>query len=327
MERDWPLVEMGEMYIAQLVKLSDYISRYEMDIYKYPSRYVRLKKERWQRLVHSWELNKQGKRRFFSSKPEEEVVKKSWRNFWPFKQKESQLETQTEEEDLFLNNQLPISPSLDHLKASFREELFSFQMNWASSTISEISNVKRKYQYDQLLFTLLMELPDTFFVFYEPVFVHKKTSIDLDIMILTPSELWLVRALPGNEQTIYQPGADRFWTCSKGDKKEKILHPIISLKRMRTVIEPLLTEMDLSIPIKTVILAKDAYIDNSSSQRITLIDKRSYREWKEKLSRNVAPLKLHQMKIADAILSNCLTIARERTDFLQAEDEIIEKDK
>lgn len=40
--------------MAQLVKLSDYISRYETDIYRYPSRFVRLKKERWKRFSSEW---------------------------------------------------------------------------------------------------------------------------------------------------------------------------------------------------------------------------------------------------------------------------------
>ncbi len=41
--------------MAQLVKLQDYISRYEKDIYHYPAQYIRLKNENWKKLLQTWE--------------------------------------------------------------------------------------------------------------------------------------------------------------------------------------------------------------------------------------------------------------------------------
>ena len=36
--------------MGQLIKLQDYISRYEQDIYRYPTQFVRLKKQQWSKL-------------------------------------------------------------------------------------------------------------------------------------------------------------------------------------------------------------------------------------------------------------------------------------
>ncbi len=36
--------------MAQLIKLQDYVSRYEQDIYRYPSQFIKLKKQQWDKL-------------------------------------------------------------------------------------------------------------------------------------------------------------------------------------------------------------------------------------------------------------------------------------
>lgn len=42
--------------MAQLVKLQDYISRYQIDLARYPTQFVRLKKSQWERIKRQWEL-------------------------------------------------------------------------------------------------------------------------------------------------------------------------------------------------------------------------------------------------------------------------------
>ncbi|ARI76757.1 hypothetical protein [Halobacillus mangrovi] len=41
--------------MAQLIKLQDYISRYETSIYQYPSQFIRLKRENWSKFQHLFE--------------------------------------------------------------------------------------------------------------------------------------------------------------------------------------------------------------------------------------------------------------------------------
>jgi len=40
--------------MAQLIKLYDYIWRYEWNMYRYPSQYIRLKKDKWKDLHNDW---------------------------------------------------------------------------------------------------------------------------------------------------------------------------------------------------------------------------------------------------------------------------------
>ena len=41
--------------MAQLVKLADYISRYENDLTRYPTQFIRLKRYQWKRIKNQWE--------------------------------------------------------------------------------------------------------------------------------------------------------------------------------------------------------------------------------------------------------------------------------
>ena len=44
--------------MAQLVKLQDYISRYEWNPYHYPAQFIRLKRQNWKKLQEQWEMEK-----------------------------------------------------------------------------------------------------------------------------------------------------------------------------------------------------------------------------------------------------------------------------
>ena len=41
--------------MAQLVKLQDYVSRYQSDLKRYPTQFVRLKKQQWDRTKEEWD--------------------------------------------------------------------------------------------------------------------------------------------------------------------------------------------------------------------------------------------------------------------------------
>jgi hypothetical protein len=41
--------------VTHLVKLEDYISRYQFDLNRYPSQFTRMKKERWSYVKSEWE--------------------------------------------------------------------------------------------------------------------------------------------------------------------------------------------------------------------------------------------------------------------------------
>ncbi|MDG5787733.1 nuclease-related domain-containing protein [Evansella sp. AB-P1] len=316
--------------MAQLVKLSDYISRYEVDLYKYPSRFVRLKKERWRRLLANWE-NRSKQKAFISYDIEEKKFSKELRS--RMKSLLFRKGNSTEEKQIVdYNVDKDDYKNKEELKEAFLEEIFHFQLNWASSTISEISPIKQSFYHDAFLFDLLKKLPDTYFVFYQPLVFSKKTKVEMDIFILTPTELWLVTPLTGNDRTIFKRDSDRFWTKEFEGEKGRILDPIIALKRMRTVLEPILTENEFSLPIRTAVIAKDSYIDILQPEYpIKLIDKRNIVKWYEVLNRNVAPMKHQQLKLADVILAKCASVWASRPngsmDFQATFDTEVEDDE
>jgi len=298
--------------MAQLVKLSDYVSRYEIDIYRYPSRYVRLKKERWHRLKEDWEVRKKG----YSNLPSWDIfeeksetrLQKSWNRLLGKKQ-------QTSKEEVVLPSEKKLSfHSMEQLKNAYREELFQFQMNWASSTVSEISEVKRSYYHDSLLHFLVKKLPDTYFIFYRPVLLMKKAPVDMDVVIVTPNEILLITPLLGNDQTIFQMDTGRYWLRKQDKNQERFLHPYLSLNRMRMVIESILQEKDITIPIRHVVLAKDSFIDiQPKSKRVQFVDKRNFKSFHEQLLKSQSPIKNIQLKIADILLTHSMTISKSRT--------------
>ncbi|SES14248.1 nuclease-related domain-containing protein [Salisediminibacterium halotolerans] len=305
--------------MAQIVKLSHYVSRYEIDIYRYPSRYVRLKRERWNRLKQEWNAKQTGfpdaavpqDGRIHRDSRLQRTVKRLFRR-------------KTASDDIPYPDFGHVhSRSLEDVKAVFQEELFHFQIGWASSTVSEVSRVKQAYYQDEMLRRLVKNLPDTFFIFYEPVCFMKKAPVELDIVIVSPSDIWVIKPLAGDGDTIYTKSSERYWEKRGKERTETFLSPMYDLNRMRTVIEHLLEEEGISLPVYQAVVAKDSFLDVSShSTRTKLIDKRTIDSFMQKLINNQAPIKHTQLKIADALLCNVQTVSESR---IEADLETIEK--
>lgn len=297
--------------MAQLVKLSHYVSRYEIDIYRYPSRYVRLKRERWNRLKQEWNAQQTGLPDPVGAEDRVNGDSLAGRAFKRlFKRKASNDDDIPYPGFNHIRRQ-----TLEEVKADFQEELFHFQINWASSTVSEVSKVKEKYYHDEMLRLLLKKLPDTYFVFYEPVSYLKKAPVELDIVIMSPSEIWVLKSLQGDSETIYSKASDRYWQKREGSKTEKILSPLYDLNRMRTVIEYLSEQEGLTFPVYQAVAAKDSFLDLSShSTRTKLLDKRTIDAFVQRLINNQAPIKHTQLKMADILLANVQTVSESRID-------------
>lgn len=61
--------------MAQIIKIHDYISRYELDPYHYMNQFIRLKKERWKSLLKAAD-EQQNEKESQMSKAEEEPASK-----------------------------------------------------------------------------------------------------------------------------------------------------------------------------------------------------------------------------------------------------------
>jgi len=162
--------------VAQLVKLADYISRYQVDLNKYPTQYIRLKKLQWERLKRRWEAGDTFQ--FEPSPPMDaepsEVPNRIHRLFkWirrdeggndeEYEEQEKKVGTDEEDHGFFEPRILYRPNTLKELRIMFLEQLYHFQLKWASSTTMEKSHVESRFQRDSLLRMLTIQLPDTYF--------------------------------------------------------------------------------------------------------------------------------------------------------------------
>ncbi|PRO65385.1 nuclease-related domain-containing protein [Alkalicoccus urumqiensis] len=292
--------------MAQLVKLADYVSRYEIDIHRYPSRFVRLKRERWDRLYQDWEAVRRGDGELAQHyrKPGEGWKEKA-RSL--FSRRKTQEEVELPDDWQLRNKSLP------ELKKQFQDELFSFQLSWASSTVSEISAVDEHYQKDPLLRLFVSALPDTCFLFYEPTLYARKAPVDCDVILLTPNEIWIIHTLSGSEDTIYSRIDQRHWEKREGESRKNMLSPLLSLKRTASVVTTILEEKDITYPVKTAVMTLDAFLDvPRSGRQVRYVDRRERESFMGYFEKMQAPIKSGQLKAAEALLDHAATISRRR---------------
>ena len=160
--------------MGQLVKLQDYISRYEQDIYRYPTQFVRLKKQQWSKLQAAFlagelyeMLQDDDEDDWITEKPTfieklKTAVKRKISKEELVRIEDVKIDTQEDEFQM----QLAIIPRTEEdLKVAFLNQLFDFQMKWATTTIRERSLVDPAYFKDERLKFFLQRFPDTFLVF------------------------------------------------------------------------------------------------------------------------------------------------------------------
>src|SRR5690625_1459339 len=136
--------------MAQLIKMYNYITRYESNPFHYPTQYIQLKNDNWMKLLNLWEESQ--KQRTESETVDEKKTNKF--SFNPFaKRKDSKIEVEE-----INDNDIPEYTFLrtkKELTQYFLNRLFSFQLKWASSTLSQVSftdnNIKNDESFKFLL--------------------------------------------------------------------------------------------------------------------------------------------------------------------------------
>lgn len=318
------------MEMAQLVKLQDYISRYEIDLKRYPTQFVRLKKQQWDRTKEEWE------RGSFNSdwiEKEQEVVveyeKKSlFSILFPKHKKELVEDIEWQNDELTQGVPIPeesttllFEPKLvykpqtkEELKRMYLDQLFHFQLKWASSTLREKSYVDPKYMRDSMLRDLTQKLPDNYFLFYYPILKLKKAPIELDIILILPTEVVCIVVLEDKTSDAFIGSGDRFWLKKSGKEEKKILNPTINLNRMESILGQIFQKQEVELPIKKVILSRNGYIDYpGNSYQTEFIDTRKFPEWFLSLKSSHSPMKHMQFKAAQAILDLVQTTSYSRS--------------
>lgn len=330
--------------MAQLVKLQDYISRYQIDLTRYPTQFVRLKKSQWEKTKFEWQsgemtskwehidLEQQEEQ---ETKPKQSIFKKIFTSRFS-KREEQEVENieqmdvsnefadeevYEEETTLLFEPNLVYTPrSLEELKRIFLDQFFQFQLKWASSTLREKSYVDPKFMRDHLLRTLLQSLPDSYMLFYYPILRLKKAPIELEIILMTPTECYILKVLEEDDQAVYVASGDRFWTKKVGKLEKKRLNPLIDLERSATIVQQLMQQEGVEMPIRKVLLSRNGYFDYpGSAYDVRFVDKRKFPEWFQQMKRSISPMKHMQIKAAQSILNVAETTSFNR-DIWQVEE-------
>lgn len=156
-------------------------------------------------------------------------------------------------------------------------------------------------------------------MFYYPVLKLKKAPIELEIIIMTPTECLIVKLLEHEDQAVYVADGDRFWTKKVGKFEKKVLNPMIELNRSETIVKQLMHMDEVDIPVRKVLLSRNGYIDYpGSAYGAQIIDKRNFIDWYMALRRSSSPMKHMQMKASQAILRHAETTSFNR-DIWQTE--------
>ncbi|MDN4606979.1 NERD domain-containing protein [Sporosarcina highlanderae] len=321
--------------MAQLVKLLDYVSRYENDLSHYPTQYIRLKKSQWERMKVQWENGANfSERQEIPHVDEEQLEEGKW--FTPLlslfgKRKEREFEPEEEDAGTDESNELDMfgfnpnvlsSPgNLEHLRKLFLDQLFHFQLKWASSTLRHSSHLDARFMKDTLLRSFTQQLPDSFLLFYYPILQVKKAPVEVDVILVTPLECLCITVVEQEDIAAFVASGDRFWAKKVGTKESRILNPLIGLNRMEKIISGIFATQGIDFPIKKIVISRNGYIDYPGTPfDITIIDRRTYNEWFTSLQKSTFPMKFNQFKAAQSILDNVQTTAFSRLDSMYEND-------
>lgn len=307
--------------MAQLVKLLDYVSRYEKDLSRYPTQYVRLKRHQWDRMKTQWENGADLSE--WHDRYAEELMPEDDKWFSPIfrlfgKRITDDVEEVREEvevvsskvEEYASDTSFDFEPNLNYtpkniteLRRQYLDQLFQFQIKWASSTLIEKSKVNPLYMRDTLLRSFAQSLPDNYLLFYYPILKVKKAPVELDILLVTPVECMCITVLEEENLAAFVDTGDRFWTKKIGDKEMKFLNPMIGLNRMEKIVSGILKTNSIDFPVKKYLISRNGYIDcPGGAFEAEIIDRRTYDKWFDSLKKTGLPMKSMQFKAAQALL-------------------------
>lgn len=319
--------------MGQLIKLQDYVSRYEQNIYNYPSRFVRLKKQQWEKVLFNWESGnfettedswQQNNTSVDSKIDEEQTIISKMKEMFRFqKQKREILDEKNLTDDQFL-----FSPSLqefpatmNELKHQFLQQLFYFQMKWATSTLLEKSVVRQEFYDDQTLQFFLKRFPDNYLILYKPIFLLKKAPVEVEIILVTPTDVLCISLIEAEDDAVFIGSNGNFWTKRFRNKEDKVLNPIVSVNRMYTIVEEVIRLYEIDFPVRKIVLNRNGYIDYPTlPYDIQLIEKRNFKEWFQRARSLNSPLKHIQLKVANILMRHCQTTSFKRLEWEQSNE-------
>lgn len=316
--------------MGQLIKLQDYTSRYELNIFHYPTRFVTLKKQQWEKLQHNWEnpndeiLLSQTAELTIEEKPH--LLNKiktlfNRRNASETTQKEIGILAAEEPPEMdHFSAKVYHAETVEELKQHFLNQLFDFQLKWATSTLTEKSIMNKRFFFDEHLRYFLQRFPDTYLLLYRPILLLKKASIEVESILISPTEVWCITFLEDHDSAVFIGSNQKFWDVRTKHNVKKIVNPLIAANRTETIVKKIFQLHDIDLPIHKVILSRNGYLDYPlPPYDATLIDKRNYEEWFASLRRLRSPLKSIQLKGAKALLDYTQTTSIRRLEWEESD--------
>lgn len=302
--------------MAQLIKLLDYISRYESNPFHYPTQYIRLKQENWQQLNQLWEM--ENEQEFLQNEVQvKEENKKSFFKWNPFHKRK----VDQEEEEQF-ERSLP--KSKQELPKYFLDKLYPFQLKWATSTISQVSYTDQQFNNDDTLKHFLQRLPDIYLMMYYPIFNIKKAPIDGEIILISPVGIEIVVLMNEHTDATIIAGDERTWKLEKEDETSKIISPVIPLKRTEQIVKSILNKHQIDFMIhKTILSQTSPILLTNEPYSTTIIGKYEYDKWLEDKRKLTSPLKSVQLRTIEALLLHCQTTSVRRPEWEKEDDNYI----
>ncbi len=322
--------------MAQLIKIQDYVSRYQIDMNRYPAQFIRMKKSGWERVKTQWDMGELVQKWEHLNESEDikaEPKKKSSLFLKLFNVNKSKEEIDAtnktfnelnederlpdDETTLYFEPNIVYNPTtLEELKRLFIDQFFHFQLKWASSTLREKSYVDTKFLRDNFLKTILQSLPDNYLVLYYPIVQLKKAPVELDVIILTPLECLCITVVESHNLAVYVGNSERerFWNKKIGIEEKKVLNPLIQLNRMESIVAQLFSTAGVDMPIRKVLLTRNSYIDYPGTlYKVQIIDSRNYENWFQNLKHTTSPMKHMQILAAKTLLNSVQTTSYNRT--------------
>ncbi|WKB36731.1 hypothetical protein QS257_07120 [Terrilactibacillus sp. S3-3] len=133
--------------MAQLIKIDQCVSRYQINLRHYANRFLRLKGRRWAKWKERWETMEDS--RLNPSKKKREAG------------------------------------TLAKLKKDFNSWFFEEQILWATTTSEEKSEIPSQLHQNKWLKTLLSTVDDVTFILYYPVLKVKSAIVQVDPIFVT----------------------------------------------------------------------------------------------------------------------------------------------
>ncbi|KMK77794.1 NERD domain-containing protein [Alkalihalobacillus pseudalcaliphilus] len=302
--------------MAHLIKLADYVSRYQGEFNQYVNQFTRKKKEHWYYIKTEWEQSQW-------RKPDQMVMEESspinHKKLNPFMKKLKKLTHFIQQQTTTdLDPKEASENQLQRKREEFLDLMFESQMTWASSSLGERSNLDSFYFGDKHLKSFCTRIPDNFFLLYHPTFFVKNAEVEMEVIVISPSEIYCVTILEGENLSVFEASSERFWIEYIHQKQQKRLSPLLSLSRMSNVIQYILKKEQLSFPIRKVVLSPESMIDNKlQGSTVEFVDKRNYKQWMDKLTKTSSPIKRTQCDLALILLSYCQTKIVENGDEVE----------